>query len=289
MEKLERRNFLVRAGQVGLLSGLLGAAATQPVTCNLNTVPNGDAGSQLPALPWPYAKLDVETVRKRGHYWYYTKDCCGGVFTAIVKSLVEAVGAPFDKIPCDMMLYGAGGAAGFGSLCGALNGAGAAIGLAFDKPTTMKLMTELISWYAVEPFPSDISNTYAQNHEFLVEQYKTDAWLPSSVADSELCHASVTHWCLGSGFASGSVERSERCGRLAGDVAAKAVELMNAQYDGTFIAAHPLPSEAASCSLCHYQGTDFARGQFTRGKTNCEKCHVDLYSDLNESPHGFSW
>lgn len=286
MEKASRRMFLTQAGQMGLLGGAAVAVSGCPIPSD------GGADWQTytgRALPWPYAKLDVETIRKRGHYWYYTKECCGAVFTAIVGSLAEVVGDPFTKIPWDMMWYGAGGTAGFGSLCGTLNGAGAAMNLVFDKAITKKLMTELISWYCATALPSEISNSYAQNHEFLVDEYKTDAWLEPSVSGSELCHVSVTKWCLASGYASGTVERSERCGRLAGDVAAKAVELMNAEYDGTFQAANPLPSDASSCSLCHNQGTDFEAGQFTRGSADCDQCHVFLYEDLNESPHGYTW
>lgn len=282
MKTSKRREFLAQVGKISLIGATTGAVVGCP-----QPPPEDETPYSIPPLPWTYAELDVELIRKRGHYWYYSKDCCGGAFTAIVKTLAEVVGDPFDKVPCDMMLYGAGGVAGFGSLCGALNGAGAAMGLVFDKATVSKLLAELISWYNTEPFPSDTSNRYAQNHEFLVSQYKTDAWLPSNSAGSELCHVSVTKWCLASGFASGSVERSERCGRLTGDVAAKAVELMNAQHAGTFQSVNPLPSSFASCALCHYQGTNFEAGQFTRGKTDCEQCHVDAYTDMSKPPH--SW
>ena len=97
--------------------------------------------------------------------------------------------------------------------------------------------------------------------------------LPQSVSDSTLCHISVTKWCKESGYASGSSERSERCGRLTGDVAAKAVELLNQHAAGTFTPVFALPEETEQCRTCHSKGKDFEKGQFTRGKENCVDCH----------------
>ncbi|GAB4560930.1 MAG: hypothetical protein Kow0047_07870 [Anaerolineae bacterium] len=201
-----------------------------------------------------------------------------GAFGAVVTALRDAVGSPYDLMPLDMMRYGEGGMAGYGSLCGALNGAAAAITLVAGEELYKKLVTELLTWYTQTPLPTEISNQYAANHEFLVEELKTDAVLPQSVSNSTLCHVSVTNWCLASGYASGSKERSERCGRLTGDVAAKAVELLNvALVDGAFEPAMSLPKETEGCITCHTVGKDFQAGQFTRGKENCLSCH--------ESPH----
>ncbi|MHC4798156.1 MAG: C-GCAxxG-C-C family protein, partial [Planctomycetota bacterium] len=232
---------------------------------------------------WNYTRLDTESVRKKGHLYYYDGRCCAGAFKAIVLSLAQVVGHPFDKIPCDMMRYGAGGVAGFGSICGALNGASAAIGLVCDQATTMKLVAELLSWYAATPLPSQISNRYAQNHEFLVNEYYTDAILVQSAAGGNLCHMSVTNWCKASGFASESNECNERCARLTGDVAAKAVELLNAQHAGAFESKYPSPGEASGCMSCHKPGSDFDKGQWTRGKMDCNTCHVNPTISPHES------
>ena len=147
MKVSDRRAFLKTAGQLGLGVGLVGAVATQPITCeqgllpeDQNQTPTDTQLPQLPALPWTYAKLDVEEIRKKGHFHYFEKHCASGAFTAIVSTLAEEVGYPFTQIPTDMFIYGAGGVAGFSSLCGALNGAAAAINLVSDEPTTMKLV-----------------------------------------------------------------------------------------------------------------------------------------------------
>jgi hypothetical protein len=91
------------------------------------------------------------------------------------------------------------------------------------------------------------------------------------VAASNLCHVSLTHWCRASGFASGSPERADRCSQVAGDVAAKAVELLNTGALGLQV-----PSEKTTCRTCHYMGPDYGMGQFTHGEMNCLTCHINL-------------
>ena len=277
MQKSNRRAFLRRASEAAGVGGILGAASVGLIGCPPVDLPN-DQAYTIPAWPWTYTPLDVEYVRKMGHLSFYAGGCCYGAFNGIIQTLADTVGDPFDKVATDMMRFGAGGVAGFGSLCGTLNGAAAAIGLVSDKPTQDKLVAELLSWYASTPLPTDISNQYAQDHEFFVETLKTDEWLPQSVSQGELCHMSVTNWCLASGFNEKDVQRAERCARLTGDVAAKAVELLNANHSGTFAAEHALPSASATCLVCHAPGTEAELKQ-TNGKMKCDLCHA---------PHDFS-
>jgi hypothetical protein len=135
------------------------------------------------------------------------------------------------------------------------------------------LINELLGWYTQVPFPSEISNQYAVDHAFLVDEYKSDQPLVQSVSGSTECHVSVTNWCKASGLASGSSERSERCGRLTGDTAAKAVELLNQHHDGTFEPVFAFSPEVEACRVCHHKGKEFEAGQFTRGKMECVQCH----------------
>lgn len=122
-------------------------------------------------------------------------------------------------------------------------------------------------------FPSDISNQYAVEHAFLVEEYKSDKKLPQSVSNSPLCHVSVTEWCRTAQMASGSKERAERCGRLAGDVAAKAVELLNANLASSFVPVFEFSQDTQGCTTCHSSGENYDMGQFTQGKMECMGCH----------------
>jgi hypothetical protein len=300
MKTTSRREFFRRAGELGLSAGM-GALLIQngcapgaglPVPFGDDTAPNAgvseeqgtpsngtgeqETSSSAPAWPWPYAKLDVESVRKRGHQGFYKGDCCYGAFAAMVGALADQVGEPFTRVPTDMMRYGKGGVYGYGTLCGALNGAAAAIQLVCDEATASKVITELMNWYAATPLPTDVANQYAVNHEYLVAQLKTDAALPQNAAGDVLCHVSVSKWCALARYGSGSEQRKERCARLAGDVAAKAVELLNAVDDLAFqpILKSPGELQAGGCMACHKPGPDYAAGNMTQGKMNCTTCHV---------------
>ncbi len=263
-KKITRNEFLRNIGKysAGAAVGIAG----------LNALSENASANEGFTWPWPYEKLDVEQVRKLGHLGYYDGACSYGAFHAIVSALGEKVGDPYANFPTMLMKYGEGGIVGLGSLCGALNGACAAIGLIAGEDYK-PLVSELAAWYSSTPLPTDISNEYAVNHEFLVSEYKSDQSLEQSVSGSTLCHVSVTQWCKASGFASGSSERSERCGRLTGDVAAYAVELLNQHAEGTFAPVFEIPSEAQYCRTCHSKGKDYELGQFTRGKMNCGICH----------------
>ncbi|MHB1449334.1 MAG: C-GCAxxG-C-C family (seleno)protein [Bellilinea sp.] len=232
-----------------------------------------EVAKEIPASPWQYVELDVEEVRKRGHEGYYRGECCFGAFAAILEALRDKVGYPFTQIPAEMMGFGAGGVSGWGTTCGALIGAAAAINLVTEKDLARKIVSELMGLYSVTPFPSETSNNYAANHEFLVAEYKSDKVLPQSVSNSPLCHVSVTQWCKTSAIASGAPERSERCGRLSGDVAAMAAELLNANLAAAFVPVFQLSQEAQGCTTCHTRGENFAAGNFTNGKGECLDCH----------------
>ncbi len=271
---LTRRGFLTGVGgfTAGLAVGGLGVSSAMA-----NPAPSA-------GWPFPYVKLDPEEVRKLGHLGYYNAECCQGTFTAIVGSLQQKVGGPFNGIPLEMMGYGTGGVGGWCTLCGAINGACAAIAMVTKnfKP----IVEELLLWYVRTPFPSEISNNYAVNHEFLVEKYKSDKALPQGVPGSPLCHVNVSKWCKENGFASGSSERSERCARISGDVAAKVVTMLNADLDGKFEAVLKESDEVAACRTCHKKGKDFEAGNWTRGKMECGDCHNLKTAKLVDADHG---
>lgn len=273
---LSRRGFLTGAG-VALTAGALTLTGC------------GAQAAKAPEWPFKYVKLDPEVVRKKAHKGYYEAQCCYGVFWSILDELQQKEGYPFTQIPANMLYYGASGVAGWATLCGALNGAFAAINLVTDNEATSKLAHELLGWYSETPLPTQISNQYAVDHAFLVEEYKSDKALPQSVSNSPLCHTSVSKWCVESGFASGSKERSERCGRLSGDVAARTVELLNAYHiDGNFEAVYKLSAETEECRACHSKGKDYELGQYTRGKMECMNCHEEHeITDEMKKPEGW--
>ena len=175
----------------------------------------------------------------------------------IVNSLKESVGAPFTNIPTEMLEFGGGGALGWGTLCGALTGSLAAITLV--SKDYAKIGNELIGWYTKVAIPDWIPATPAKS---------SLTPFPTSVANSPLCHASISQWFTKSGFITSSPEFTERCGRLTAQVVAKAVELLNANQAGTFQATFTAPTSIQVCTSCH------ATNQL--GKQECIVCHKPL-------------
>lgn len=211
--------------------------------------------SDVPPWPWPYQKLDPDAVARAGYDGYWQGGCMYGAANAIIGELARVVGHPFTLVPVDMFRYGAGGFVGWGTLCGTLNGAGAAMALVTPKEAHATLLNELAGWYTETALPN----------------YKPAgaADLPKSVAGSPLCHVSVSKWCDVSGYREDSKERKERCARLTGEVAAQAVRLLNAYYDGKFAAVFAIPANTAECLGCHGP-----KGMSdTLGKMNCVDCH----------------
>lgn len=268
-----RRQFLKGAG-----GATLGLVAVSGVTGLLASCAKGETpeAAAAPPPPWPYTKLDPEYVRKLGHYGYYNGNCSSGSFYAIVHALQESVGHPYTLVHSDpknnLMAFGGGGVVGWGQICGALNGTCAALNLTY--PEYKDVINELMGWYTNFEFPSDISNNYAVNKQFLVTEYKTSDALPQTSCGSPMCHVSVTTWCTASGFNPESKERSERCARVTGDVAAKAVELLNAHVDNKFTPAFAVPSAVTGCQSCHGPDGSIAN---VRGamKQDCVQCHGD--------------
>lgn len=229
---------------------------SKTVTVSLNAV--AGAVAAVPQFPWPYKKLDPEVIRKAGYDGYYEAACCYGAVKAIVGELQKAVGYPYTIFPVEMFKYGEGGVVGWASLCGALNGAAAVLNL-IGGEDFKKLVDELVGWYTTNPFPSNKLDN--------ISRYPGQA---QSVSGSPLCHVSVTNWCKASGFKAFSKERSERCAKLTGDVAARAVELLNAWADGKFVPAFKLSAEVETCRGCHDKGSALEN---TRGKMDCVQCH----------------
>lgn len=273
--QITRKEFLTGTTKtvVAASAGAL-AASVMPASGDQTGRP-GVVDTADTSWPWPYKNLDREDVRKRAHKAYHDGGCCYGAFNGLVSALADTVGAPFTLMPTQMMYYGGGGGAGWGTLCGALNGAAALINLVVDRTNANIVISELFGWYTQFPFPSDTSNEYATHHLFLVNKY--DKELKKTVAGSTLCHASVSTWCTEAGFKATSGERAERCARLTADVAARAVDLLNAYFSGQFRAAFVPPRSVTECQSCH--GSAIGNVQPTV-KMECQQCHKQDWDHL---------
>jgi hypothetical protein len=260
--RISRKSFITGAARYFTVA--VGGAAV------LHMVGKTASSSALdtPPWPWPYTKLDPDEVRKLGHDLYYEMGCGYAGFAGLVKALQDKAGAPFTALPVQMMSYGSGGLKGWGTICGALNGASAAISLVADSRTSSALIDELINWYIQSLLPSEVSNRLGENQGFKADR-KIKA-LAQNKSGSPLCHVSVTKWCLASGLAVDSPERMERCARLSGDVVAQAAQLLNDQTAGSFKAEHTNVKTVADCMSCHGGGHEQKN---VSAKMDCLQCH----------------
>lgn len=229
-------------------------------------------------LPWPYHQLDPEATAERAYPLYHEGHCMYGVFKSILGQLAERYGEPYRSFPCGMMTYGAGGVAGWGSLCGALNGAAAAITLLTPgKEQQAKLTGQVLLWYEQVELP-----VYAPARPKLAMQ------MPASVARSVLCHPSVGAWCKKSGYPVGGKEHNERCARLTADTARQTVIVLNEGLSGK--AARPMiaDEQVGRCNACHGREGD---RKDALARMTCGSCHASLsdkHPDVSAKPQGQS-
>jgi len=264
-QRINRKTFLKSgtAWLTGIFAGLFGLTAmAKKNNSGLNT-----------AWPYPYTILDVETVRIAGHDSFWNGlACCAGSFNAIIQALGDELGAPFTELPPEIMLYGQGGGAGWGTVCGSINGAAAAISLVCEKEDCLKLVNELYGWYTQTLLPTSLSNEYASKHSF--KDNRCDVAIIPSLSGSPLCHVSVSKWCDTARAKVHDLERKERCARLAGDVAAYAVQLLNQHFNGTLSKSYQSPETIAACMACH--GSGYRDNVMT--KMACDQCHGDPHA-----------
>lgn len=261
---MSRRNFL-RSGILAAGALAVGAGAFAPLGGGIAKA--SETSNTTPGLPWPYTPLDPATTKALAYKGYGMHKCSFGAFYAIMSQLQEKVGPPYTMIPMEIMQWGETGGAGWATLCGALIGASTAINFVVGpkQEDVLKVVNELIGWYTTAKFPEYIPPAG--------KALAIEGALPTSVSGSPLCHVSVGNWCQVSNFKAEGKERSDRCGRVAADVAGKAVELLNAWHSQTFAAAYKDPDTVKECMICHGKGASL---EDARGKQDCVQCHTDV-------------
>jgi len=193
MQCSSRREFLKAAGGTALgvvaFSGVAGTllscvpqSAQSTSTTSSSAVSSPSPSIVLAKLPWPYKKLDPAAAAERAYAAYYNGGCMYGAFEGIVGELRQQVGPPYDTFPAAMMKYGGAGVSGWGTLCGSLNGAAAAIYLVHESSTGNPIINEVFGWYGDTPLP-----------DYKPAKPKV-ASIEQSVAESQLCHISVSKW-----------------------------------------------------------------------------------------------
>ena len=148
-----------------------------------------------------------------------------------------------------MFRFGGGGIAGWGTICGTLNGAAAFISMAVGQNLNAdgvtkewthrnNLINGVFQYYAETPLPTN--NAFKSTQGVLglpawtppaVTGYTMIENAPTSTANSPLCHSSLVQWTTTTGAADGGPLQRDRCGKACFDVARKTIELLNKYFE----------------------------------------------------------
>lgn len=226
-----------------------------------------------PETSWKYTRLDPAVTAELAYASYSGGSCMFATVKSIINQLAEQIGEPYSSFPIHMFKYGHGGVGGYGTVCGALNGAAAVVGLLIPEKTVQdRMINDIFHWYENESFPA-----------FIPENPGYECTLPKSVPNSVLCHASNTKWCLDSGYNISSEERKERCRRLTADVARKVSLALNDIYSGEYIANAHANDASNACLACHGKEGKIKNSLV---KMTCNSCHTEsvghrVFSDVH--------
>lgn len=258
-EKMTRRDVL----STGVIAGatIVGAGVT-------GVALNGSAEAKKMAYPWPYVKLNSKKVAERAYKDYFSGGCMYACFEAIMGELADKLGGAYKDFPFAYATYGGGGVASWGTICGCLNGAAAALALIYpsSNPLRNQMINEVMAWYERTALPVFVP----KNPVKVDKSFKQ----PTSKAASPLCHASIANWSAKTGVLPSSPLKSERCGRLCADVAKYVVDMLNKAAKGQFVAGPQISDNANECVSCHGMGKQVGNIQ---GKMDCESCHPDAH------------
>lgn len=222
---------------------------------------------------WSYAPLDPEVTAQLAYDSYSEGSCMYATVKSVVSQLAQTFGEPYASFPIHMFKYGHGGMGGYGSTCGAINGAAALTGMLVAEKSVQDLMiTDLFRWYENQPFPA-----------FKPSKPVLDFVPDASVSNSVLCHASNTNWCKATGFKVASAERKERCRRLTADVAGKITTSLNEVMTNVYVTGMHTDEAAGTCMACH--GNE-GKIKNTSVGMSCNSCHSEslghrVFSDIH--------
>jgi Putative redox-active protein (C_GCAxxG_C_C) len=280
-KQLSRRNIL---GQAGLaLGGLVTLGALQGCDDDDDGTAPVDTGPTVKDFPYEQHltadyRLDPAPIREAAYHGYYAGGCCHGAYSALLGHLATTAGRPFDQLPLDFGKFGAGGVAGYGSICGAVLGSVMIINMIVSDATARgNMMTDLMRWYEGEAFPKYLPTALDAAETGTTKDFSAAGIAALQVVPrSHLCHASVSGWCAANGVSASGADKKARCARLTADVAGKAAEIINTYLAGTgSYAVTPIDSASATCLGCH---PGSSTSQPVASGMACTSCHTDKAS-----------
>jgi len=287
---MSRRKFLAGTGLV------LGAASVSGVALLKDADPAAAAGADI---PWPYPSDSAnqpvpEAVARRAWEIYFKSGCAEAVWGSCVEALAKIRADQWGTLPLNMFRYGGGGIAGWGTICGTLNGAAAFISMAVGQNLAAdgvtkewthrnNLINGVFQFYAETPLPTN--NTYKSTQGVLdglgawapvvPPTYTMVPNAPTSTANSPLCHSSLVQWTETTGHYDQSNEQKDRCGKACFDVARQTITMLNTYFELASAPGVALDPSVAACGACHKS--------YTGAKMACGSCHDNTMTD----GHGF--
>lgn len=261
-----RRNLLCGLGGIALGGIAAGLAVPARAAEAVKEAPKGRFAQVGGLFGWTPHKLDADECEAIAYdgYWYKGLACGYGTFYSIIGVMGEKFGAPYNQFPFSMLEANKGGISDWGTICGALYGAAAAFALFWGRDERTPMVNELFRWYEITALPIYNPGDAAQG---------VKGPIPSNVADSPLCHISVSKWCYQNKIEATSKERNERCGRLTADVSRKAIEILNRKIEQgkEFKSALPMQADVKYCGECHR--TKGNEANWAKGILDCRPCH----------------
>lgn len=255
---MDRRKALTTIAGSVAIAGVAGTTLVQNAVASKPTVRAAvklDKKGKVYHEPLPYVALDPLEAQDRAYKNKLIGDCQYGVFATVIEMLAEKVGEPYLTYPTTVTRVGAGGTVGWGGTCGALLGASELIYLVSADP--VPLIDDVFNFYMYTALPDQRPRTANED-------------IKPSIADSILCHISISNWTEVSNEKAFSKTRSKRCAQLDAAIARRTVKGLNEQLAGKFKATATIPAVVAECRACHDKGGEMEN---TRGKQDCLACH----------------
>ncbi|USD37123.1 C-GCAxxG-C-C family (seleno)protein [Ferrimonas sp. SCSIO 43195] len=284
--KVDRRQAMGKI--VGLASMAVGSSAVSssifaaegcPVETGSGLGSNGmaDLGAHL----LEYVVLDPMSVARRAYEGYRRGGCMYGVFNALISELADrghGDACHFAAIPTNLAVYGGTGVKGWGTLCGCVNAAAMVINV-LSGIDQQAVINAVYRYYEKTPMPRG-------DQEFLTAIgapfWRTNDGTPlgpeligQSVANSVLCHTSVSHWSSTSKFGSGHDAKLERCAQVTAEIAFITSEFLNQSLSGRLVAEGHAESND-ECGACHQptgREPETYIGPDVKSKMECQTCH----------------
>ncbi|PKG79673.1 cytochrome C [Shewanella sp. Actino-trap-3] len=206
--------------------------------------------------------------------------CMHQVFHAIITMLAASSSADASKfatIPTALAGYGWAGVVGQGTLCGNLNASGMLINFLDDiNGQNSAIIGASFRYYETTDLPLSSAEFIAGIGSTEEKSLEVGA---TSIANSPLCHSSISNWSAASGLP--FVKKGERCKRLSASMAFHIVELLNRAYALEDISALPeaKPSaEAQACQVCHNKEASVMPLASVQTDMECTTCHTGHFN-----------